>query len=358
MEELTEGAATGDTSGLMNRLKKAKCLYGIMKDYRAGTLTPQHLPIRVWFDSSSYCNLRCTMCPNKELDKEARGIMDLDLFKNIIDQLVGSVADINLHHRGEPLMNKDLFEMIRYARERDIRVRFHTNGCLMNEEKAAALVEAQPDLISFSIDGFEKEAYEKVRINGRFEETVGNVLKLLELRRKARKMLPYVVVERINFAGEEIAPAVETKARKLRREFLDAGVNEVVTKEEFVWAEDEMAKREVPQTYKKCTFPWYAMVVGWNGDVAPCPQDFFSRMVMGNLATQTVKEVWHGDAYQSLRRRLQEDLASLAMCKHCDRLCRKTVKGLPLQYMAPFLIDHFVGYNKLRSWLGTAERNG
>jgi len=355
---LTWGRPERIIAGPMNRIQKAKRLYGIMREYRAGNLTPKSLPIRLWFDSSSYCNLKCTMCPNKDLEQGQRGTMDLDLFKRIIDQVTGSVADINLHHRGEPLLNKNLFEMIRYARERDIRVRFHTNGCLMTEEKAAAIIEAQPDLISFSIDGFEKEAYEKVRIGGTFEETVKNVLKLLELRRKAGKKLPYVVVERINFEGTKLSAEAEVRATALREEFLAAGVNEVVTKEEFIWAEDEMAKRETPQTYKKCTFPWYAMVVGWNGDVTPCPQDFFAKMVLGNLAEQTVEEVWHGQPYQDLRDKLQNDLDSLSMCRRCDRLCRKTVKGLPLQYMMPFLIDHFVGYNKLRTWLGTAERNG
>lgn len=341
----------------MNRLQKAMSLRGIIREYRAGNLTPKSRPIRLWFDSSSYCNLKCVMCPNKELPKEALGNMDFGLFTHIIDQVAGSVADINLHHRGEPLMNSSLFDMIRYAKERGMSVRFHTNGCLMDEEKAAAIVDAQPDLVSFSIDGFEKKAYENVRIGGTFETTVGNVMKLLELRRKARKKLPYIVVERINFIGKDITAEEEAKAEKLRREFLDAGMNEVVTKQEYVWAEEEMAKRETPQTYKKCTFPWYAMVIGWNGDVTPCPQDFFAKMVMGNLAKQSVDEVWHGEPYQDLRRKLQEDLDSLAMCRHCDRLCRNTVKGLPLQYMMPFLIDHFVGYNKLRTWLGTAERN-
>ncbi len=353
---MTERGRKVDTLS-MNRLQKAKRLYAIMKEYKAGNLSLKSRPIRLWFDSSSYCNLKCTMCPNKDLSGDARGTMDFGLFTKVIDQVVGHVGDINLHHRGEPLLNPRLFDMIRYARERDIRVRFHTNGCLMTEDKAAAIIDAQPDLISFSIDGFEKDAYEKVRIGGTFDETVANVMKLLELRRKSRKKLPYVVVERINFAGQEISPEAEKKAAALHKEFLAAGVNEVVVKEEFVWAEDEMAKRETPQTYKKCTFPWYAMVVGWNGDVTPCPQDFFAKMVMGNLAEQTVEEVWNGEQYRDLRDNLQNDLDALDMCRRCDRLCRKTVRGLPLQYMVPFMVDHFVGYNKLRSWLGTAERN-
>ena len=58
-----------------------------------------------------------------------------------------------------------------------------------------------------------------------------------------------------------------------------------------------------------------------------------------------------------MRRRQAHDLPSLLLCRKCDRLHRKTVAGVPLQYMFTFLTDHLVGYNRhLRRWIGTAER--
>ena len=54
---------------------------------------------------------------------------------------------------------------------------------------------------------------------------------------------------------------------------------------------------------------------------------------------------------------MSADVGSLALCHKCDRLRRKTVGGVPLQYMATFLTDHLVGYNRFRKLLGTHERN-
>jgi radical SAM protein with 4Fe4S-binding SPASM domain len=342
----------------MNAAKKAWLLARIVREYRAGRYQLGTMPIRLWIDTCSGCNLKCIMCPNKNLPPDEKGIMALDLFRKIIDEARHFTADVNLHHRGEPRLNRDLPEMIRYARAQGIRCRFHTNGTLLTEELARALLAAGPDLISFSIDGFEKESYERVRIGAAFDETIANVMRLLRLRREAKQSRPYVVIERIRFKNVATSPEALARAEQLKRAFRQAGANELVEKEEYFWAEEAMPDAaEGERTYTKCTFPWYAMVISWNGSVTPCPQDFWAKMKMGDASAQTLAEIWNGQPYQDLRRQLLTDIASLAMCSKCDRLCRKTVTGLPFQYMVPFLVDHFVGYNKLRAWLGGGERN-
>ena len=34
-------------------------------------------PIRLWFDTSARCNLRCIMCPNKELPSGQKGLLSV-----------------------------------------------------------------------------------------------------------------------------------------------------------------------------------------------------------------------------------------------------------------------------------------
>lgn len=78
---------------------------------------------------------------------------------------------------------------------------------------------------------------------------------------------------------------------------------------------------------------------------------------MGNLAEQSIREVWNGSAYRELRANLAEKSEKLTVCRRCDRLCRKNVGGIPLQYLVTFLADQFAGYGKIRRWIGTSERN-
>lgn len=341
----------------MNRISKLTRMGRIFTDYRQRRTAVASMPIRLWVESASACNLRCIMCPNKDMPAAGKGLMTLDLFRKIIDEAREFTSDLYLHHRGEPFLNPALFDMIAYAREAGMKTRFHTNGTLMDETRARKLLAAQPDLVSFSVDGFEKRTYEQVRVGATFEKTLDNIFGLLRLRREANARKPYVVIEKILFKNLN-GPADPAQVAGLTRRFEEAGADEVIEKEEYIWAEESAPEPDRPAGHMVCTFPWYAMVICWDGTVTPCPQDFHANMRLGNVATQSLREIWNGPAYQDLRRRLSSDVGSLPLCRKCDRLRRKTVGGVPLQYVFTFLTDHLVGYNRrLRRLIGTSERN-
>jgi radical SAM protein with 4Fe4S-binding SPASM domain len=330
--------------------------------YRRRQAALHHLPLRLWIETASCCNLRCVMCPNKDVAAADKGLMPLELFQKIIDQARHFALDVNLHHRGEPLMNPALFDMIRYANAARLKVRFHTNGTLLDEVKARRLLEAGPDLVSFSFDGFTKATYERVRVGATFEKTRDNILRLVALRREGARKKPYVVIEKIRFRNRsaESAPAVAgdpAAVQALRRQFLKAGVDEIIEKEEYVWAEPAASEVGDGRSFSVCTFPWYAMVICADGTVTPCPQDFHAVLKLGNAQEASLKEIWNGPAYRQLRRQFATDIESLTICRKCDRLQRKTACGVPLQYMATFLTDQLLSYGRLRKWLGTHERN-
>ncbi len=336
--------------GILLRLARAYAAY------RRRDETPAGLPLRLWVETSTRCNLRCPMCPNKELPADARATMDLDLFKKIVDQARGAVNDMYLHHRGEPLTHPGLFDMIRHAESAGIRTRFHSNGALLNEEKAQQLLEARPSMVSFSVDGFSKEPYEAARPGAVFEKTIENLFRLARERAARGQRHPYLVVERIRFRHPHPGETPEAIA-SLRKRFLDAGIDEVIEKEEYEWTTPGAPACDPPRVRSGCTFPWYAMVICADGTVTPCPQDFWAKMKLGDIRTTSLKDIWRGEAYRALRRALRDDIDSLELCRKCDRLCRKRVADVPWQYAATFLIDQLLGYGRARKAFGTAERN-
>lgn len=337
-------------------MDKALRLGKLLVDFRLRRPQVRGAPFRLWIETASACNLRCAMCPNKELAADRKGLMSLDLFKRIIDECRFFTSDVYLHHRGEPLLNPAFFEMIAYARQAGLKTRFHTNGTLLDEEKAGRLLAAGPDLVSFSFDGFCREIYEKIRAGAVFEKTLANILRLAALRKARGLKKPYIVIEKIRFKNE-MAPVDQHQAAETARRLLEAGVDEIIEKEEYTWAMASAPETAAPRPGSVCTFPWYALVVCADGTVTPCPQDFEAGMQLGNVTGATLLEIWNGAAYQNLRRKLAGDVQALPLCRKCDRLCRRTVGGMPLQYMTTFLIDHLLGYGKLRRLLGTQERN-
>jgi radical SAM protein with 4Fe4S-binding SPASM domain len=296
------------------------------------------------------------MCPNKDMPACDKGLMDLELFRKIVDEARHFAADMYIHHRGEPLLNPALFEMIACARQAGIKVRFHSNGTVLDEARAAKLLEAGPDLVSFSVDGFEPRSYESIRVGANLDRTAGNIVRLVEMRKARGLKRPYVVVEKIRFRNPA-TPENPAAVAGVWDRFLAAGVDEVIEKEEYAWATADAPEPPAGRAFSVCTFPWYAMVICADGTVTPCPQDFFAAMKMGNARDAKLLDIWNDRPYRELRRAFRTDVNLLPLCRKCDRLCRKTVAGVPFQYLITFLADQLVGYGKLRRKLGTAERN-
>lgn len=340
----------------MNLLTKVATLSKILQKYKAKKITMDTLPVRLWIESSLVCNLKCMMCPNKEIPNSDKGIMDLGLFKKIIDEAKDFASDINIHHRGEPLTNPNLSAMIRYAKDAGLTVRFHTNATLLDKAKAEQIIKEQPDLVSISFDGFQEDIYEEVRQGADFDKTVANIFNFLETKKNAKAAKPYTVVERIDFP--KLRDKVDaSKVNELAAQFKQRGLDELIIKKEYNWTTQAIPDISDLQTYKACTFPWYAMVICWDGTVTPCPQDYMAGINLGNVAKKSIKEIWNDTPYQELRKNLLNDLGSLSLCRKCDRLCRKQVAGLPFQYLVSFLCDHFIGYGKMRKLIGSFERN-
>ena len=294
------------------------------------------MPVRLWVELTSCCNLACIMCPNKDLPKGQKGYMDFGLFRKIIDEARGSAFDVHLMHRGESLLHPDFFEMVRYAHEAGLVTRFHTNGSLLDEDKARRLIESGLDQFAFSFDGFDKESYEKIRVKGRFDKTVANIVRFLEIKKEMRSKKPFTVLELIYF------PEVFDKiGRRGQKEFLarfkGLPLDEVKVKKLHNWA-GETGRPRKRRRYAPCTFLWQALVIFWNGAVLPCPQDFFGVYELGNVRNSTLAEIWNNDRMVSLRRKLAaKDFEGLPTCAQCDRPWRPQVLGVPAEYLGRFL---------------------
>lgn len=161
-----------------------------------------YLPIKLDIENASRCNFRCTMCTVSDLEKGARAD-DLPLveFQKIINEQYGLV-EIKLQGLGEPTMQgDDFFEMIRYARAKHIWVRTTTNASLLHlKDNYRKLVDCGPNEIQISIDGADKEVFEKIRRGAHFETIKKNVRLINDycLDRNVRITKMWTVVQQNN----------------------------------------------------------------------------------------------------------------------------------------------------------------
>ena len=137
--------------GNLNKLSK------IYKSYKTGSIICDYTPLRIWLEPTDKCNLACPICINRTIPDNVKGFMEWSLFKKIIDQLEGEICDINLFHRGEPLLHPQIAEMVAYCKTKGLTTRIHTNATKLTGEISNKLLTNGLDYISFSFDGFEKE---------------------------------------------------------------------------------------------------------------------------------------------------------------------------------------------------------
>ena len=321
----------------MEKLGYYRRLLQIFSSYKRKKTTLSYMPLRLWVEPTSICNLRCVMCPNKDLKKEDKGFMDMGLFRKIIDEAAPWVYDVHLLHRGESLLHPEFFVMARYASENHVRTKLHTNGTLLDEDKSRQMIESGIDQLSFSFDGYDKETYESIRVNGDFDLTVKNIQRFLEIKKELKSKKPYTILELINFPDSEINSDAE-KQKAFRDNFRGLPLDKLVVKEFHNWA-GEVETKHKRKTFSPCTFLWNALVIFWDGAVLPCSQDFFGYYILGNVNDSSLTEIWNNDMMVHLRKKhLKRNIEEFDTCRECDRVWREKFLGVPKEYLWKFLL--------------------
>lgn len=143
-------------------------------------------------ETTNLCNAKCTMCIIPVMGR-TRGSMSQELFGKIIEDASRSgIRLISLQHIGEPLIDEKLFDRIRLIKKYGLKVMFHTNGSLLDVEKAKLILETGVDIVGISLDAFSKETYQSVRKGLSFEEVKRNVINLMDIKKRKKASLPFV----------------------------------------------------------------------------------------------------------------------------------------------------------------------
>jgi radical SAM protein with 4Fe4S-binding SPASM domain len=290
------------------------------------------MPYRLWIEPTSMCNLKCVMCPNKSLDRDKKGMMDLELFKKAIDEAKDFVHDINLHHRGESLLHKGIYDMIKYAKDRGVVLKLHTNATCLDEFNTRNILESNLDYISFSFDGFDRETYEKYRAGARYDKTMKNILRFLQLKKNLQKNRPFTVLELIDYSSYDDSYALKNLS-SFKKQFAGLPLDKILVKKPHNFAGNvDIKTSEDDSVYSPCTFLWHSLIIFWNGDVLPCTQDFHGQLSLGNLKDQSLSEIFHGEKMLSLRNKaLTGSLQEIKPCSGCDMIRRRKILGVPVK---------------------------
>ena len=273
----------------------------------AGRDRAPRLPEIVQIEATNICNAKCTFCPRDDMTRR-QGIMDWALYQKIVDECAAlGIGHVRMHNYGEAFVDKKLPEKIAYAKSKGIReVGVITNGSLLGPEVARAVVSAGLDAINVSLDAAGKETFESTRIGLKYDRVIANVEGLVRIRRELGRTRPKLI---LSFVRQD--NSAEEQA------FIDhwsAVADKIHVTNLHNWA--GTLKRRGDVNFP-CYRQWLTFTALWDGRVSLCCADLDGRVVLGDLNTQSIAEIWNGEPYRLVRRE-QLESGGPAICRHCD----------------------------------------
>jgi sulfatase maturation enzyme AslB (radical SAM superfamily) len=264
-------------------------------------------PDIVQIESTNLCNAKCVFCPRDEMHRR-QGVMDLDLFKKIVDECVTlGITHVRVHNYGEPFLDRQLVEKVRYAKARGIpEVGMISNGSLITEEIAAGMIDAGLDAINISVDAAGKEIFESTRLNLDYDTVIGNIRSLVRLRNEAGRTHPKLI---LSFVRQKNSADEQAFIREWSRVADKIHITDLHN-----WAGTLNATSDVQFP---CYRLWLTFTVLWDGRVSMCCADFDGRHIFGDLRTSTIAEVWNSPLYRAARRQHLES-GGPEICRSCD----------------------------------------
>lgn len=292
-------------------------------------------PLNINVEVTSRCNLACTFCTQSSLRPDQLGDLPFEIYTKVMAEAAEyHLPAANLNGLGEPLLTRHLPEMIAFAKQKGlVDVMFHTNATIMTEKIAKDLIEAGLDKIIFSMDSPEKETYESMRINAKFENALKNIRLFAKVRESLGRKTPtirltMVVTDRNAHQVKDfvklwqpIADQITLQDLTWRTKLLDNG--EWSNKEKSAIPMDMEEIRQKAREHKLsfvCPALFQSAWLFWNSDIIPCSNpNARQHMVMGNVKNATLKQVWDGEPYRELRKlHLEGRWEEHPVCKDCE----------------------------------------
>ena len=288
------------------------------------------MPVSYSIEPTNHCNLKCPECPSG-LGSLTRplGLMKPGLFKKLVDEISRDGFYIQLYFQGEPYINKNLPQMIRYAQDKNMYVSISTNGHFINEKNADEILDNAPDKLIYSIDGLDEKSYQNYRAGGTFARADAGLRALTERKNYRGLKKPFVELQFI------VMKQNEHLLEKVMEYGRDTGVDRVVFKTMQV-SSYENALHFLPENQKyrrydvgagsfkvkgklknKCFALWRTSVITWDGRVVPCCFDKDADFELGEMNGNGFKSVWTSDEYKAFRQKVLSDRKGVDMCSNC-----------------------------------------
>ncbi len=302
------------------------------------------LPRSLYLETTNRCDSKCQTCIRTFQNLEPPADLTLEQVKAIAEQFP-VLERVVLHGIGEPLLNREIFEIVEYLKSRAGTVLFNSDAISLTAKRALRLIESRLDEYRVSMDAATRQTYQRLRGVDQFDRVVANVRRLVELERAQSRSAPRVslwftasranlhellafvrlaaalgvdevYVQRLVFNGLGLATAENALHGQLERqeqELLDQAEElshalGLALRASGLTTPLASLKGETPspRPWAGCQRPWNLSYVTANGNVLPCcispwVARNYQALILGNAFAEPFADIWNGARYRRFR---------------------------------------------------------
>lgn len=302
---------------------------------------PLQKPLCIRISPISACNLKCSFCSlsvPEYREKFPPKKMTMDFFIRIVDDIkvsFGKVKRILMPGIGEFFLHPQMPEMLQYLMEKQVcdNIELITNGALITPEIVDRISGVRFCPLVISVNGLsDEDFFTNCGVHVSFNNYVENLRYLYKKKGESQiyiKIINYMVqdAERKQLFFDTFEPICD----RIGVESL-LPIRKDIDYEEIaggrVSLDQTQFGNKMNSNLTRCSMCYYTMQVQENGDIIPCCYSEIAT-TLGNVQTQSLREIWQGQAYQ-FQYAMLNGVHSVLACNGCTQW---TYQNSPEDYL-------------------------
>lgn len=288
-------------------------------------------PANLAIEPTSVCNLACPECPsgNGTLLRR-RGNISWQLFEKSIKELKRWLFTTTLYFQGEPLLNPQLYNMLKHLKKEKIYSIISTNAQFLSPVNCEKLVQSGLNRVIVSLDGIDQDSYAQYRVGGSYHKAVEGIQNLVKEKKRRHSKYPLIILQFLVFKhNQHQLDNVKTLGARLGVDKISIKTAQIYDLKRNTALIPSIPKysrytKTIEGKYQlkgklknRCWRSWQNPVITVDGELLPCCFDKDADFSYGNVKENSIDAVWNGTTSQQFKATVLKNRKLHKICRNC-----------------------------------------